>query len=51
MSTNTAGSSTLRDTREREHMEMAIELADRCVNEPGKISPKVGAVVVRDAIE
>lgn len=33
---------------ERSSMLRAIELARRCVSEPGKVSPKVGAVVVRD---
>ena len=33
---------------DRQLMERAIELARGCVSEPGKISPKVGALVVRD---
>jgi pyrimidine deaminase RibD-like protein len=31
-------------------MLMAIEEARRCVSEPGRLSPKVGAVVVRDGV-
>ncbi|MFY0750969.1 deaminase [Pseudomonas sp. NFX5] len=34
----------------REFMQLAIDLASSCVSEDGKISPKVGAVVVRDGI-
>lgn len=34
----------------REFMELAMELASKCVSEEGKISPKVGAVVVRDGV-
>lgn len=33
---------------EREIMELAIELAAKCVSEAGKASPKVGAIAVRD---
>jgi pyrimidine deaminase RibD-like protein len=33
---------------DRELMLRAIDLARKCTNEPGKISPKVGAIVVRD---
>jgi pyrimidine deaminase RibD-like protein len=33
---------------ERAHMLRAIELARSCVSEPGKVSPRVGAVIVRD---
>jgi pyrimidine deaminase RibD-like protein len=31
-------------------MERAIELAHQCLSEEGKISPKMGAVVVRDGV-
>lgn len=34
----------------REFMQLAIDLASNCVSEDGKISPKVGAVVVRDGM-
>ena len=33
---------------DRHFMERAIELSRRCRSEPGKVSPKVGAVIVRD---
>jgi pyrimidine deaminase RibD-like protein len=39
---------TIAPQGEREFMERAIALARQCVSEEGKISPKVGAVVVRD---
>lgn len=35
---------------ERELMLLAIELAAKCVNEDGKVSPKVGAVIARDGL-
>lgn len=35
---------------EREFMEQAIALARQCVSEEGKISPKVGAVIVRHGV-
>jgi pyrimidine deaminase RibD-like protein len=36
--------------RERALMERAVALARQCVSEPGRISPKVGAVVTRDDV-
>jgi pyrimidine deaminase RibD-like protein len=35
---------------ERELMQLAIELAAKCVSEDHKVSPKVGAVLVRDGV-
>lgn len=35
---------------ERAFMEQAVALARQCVSEPGRISPKVGAVVARDGM-
>lgn len=35
---------------ERTLMERAIDLARRCVNEEGRVSPKVGAVVAREGV-
>ena len=35
---------------DRDLMCRAIELARRCRNEPGKVSPKVGAIIARDGI-
>jgi pyrimidine deaminase RibD-like protein len=35
---------------DREAMELAIALAKKCRSEPGKVSPKVGAVLVRDGV-
>ncbi len=37
-------------THDRSLMERAIALARLCQSEPGKVSPKVGAVVVRDDV-
>ena len=41
-----------RDARnvERDCMQLAVEQARNCVTEPGKISPKVGAVVLKDGV-
>src|SRR4051812_9647019 len=35
---------------EREFMELAIVAARKCKSEPGRISPKVGAVLARDGV-
>jgi pyrimidine deaminase RibD-like protein len=35
---------------DRELMQKAIELARKCVSEPNKVSPKVGAVIARDGV-
>lgn len=35
---------------DREVMFRAIDLARECLSEPGKVSPKVGAVIVRDGV-
>ena len=40
----------VRQSQERALMQLAVELAGKCVSEEGKISPKVAAVVVRDGI-
>ena len=37
-------------TDRRDFMLKAIDLARNCVSEPGKVSPSVGAVVVRDGV-
>ena len=36
-----------RGTTDREAIKLALDEAAKCVSEPGKVSPKVGAVVVR----
>ena len=35
---------------DRAFMELAVDLARHCVSEPGRKSPKVGAVVVREGV-
>jgi pyrimidine deaminase RibD-like protein len=35
---------------ERELMERTVALARRCVSEPGRVSPRVGAIVARDGV-
>lgn len=40
----------LRARLERVFMERAVELARQCVSEPGRISPRVGAVVARGGV-
>ena len=43
---------TKKETRHspRDLMELAVELASKCVSEGDRVSPKVGAVVVRDGV-
>jgi pyrimidine deaminase RibD-like protein len=43
-------SSELQVPDDRALMELAIALAHRCESKPGKVSPKVGAVVARDGV-
>lgn len=38
------------ETAERAFMERAVVLARRCESEPGRVSPKVGAVLARDGV-
>ena len=35
---------------ERQLMEVAVEISRRCVSEPGKVSPRVGAVIARNGV-
>ena len=35
---------------ERQLMELAVEVSRKCVSEPGKVSPRVGAVIARNGV-
>jgi pyrimidine deaminase RibD-like protein len=50
MTTHNRGPQRQRTRAERAFMEQAVALARQCVSEPGRISPKVGAVVARDGV-
>ena len=46
----TRKATAMTSSTEREFMALAIELAEKCLSEAGKVSPKVGAVAVRDGV-
>ena len=50
MTANRSASQRPSARMERAFMAQAVELARQCASEPGRISPKVGAVVVRDGV-
>jgi len=50
MTTRRRSKSTSAQLADRELMLRAIDLARKCTSEAGKVSPKVGAIIVRDGI-
>src|SRR4051812_25514351 len=48
MPRTTGPSPAVANKDDRRFMVMAIDLARKCKSEPGKVSPKVGAVIVRN---